>query len=313
MDKNHFPFSSRNQSLFPLSAKPFTHAKTEAFVKANTMASYNGKTLPQSFTPSIDMSGVKFFGPLDEVDNKNHPGAPSAVDKSRRATKERIEEARQKTALRKAREDRFAQVEAENKEFFACKKQEEDDRQARLQALKAARKALGRAALPAIRAPRKRKRNASDDDSVAAAGRRLSSSGSSNASSTLVNNDNNGNGMFVDVDATGGTRIFHGKARYHPMVIDSDDEEALLRSSKRRRSSNDSSSEEPLGEKAIEGYKSNSTVSRNDSQRAKRKLDDRDDNDADPPNDEQLIQKRRKYQHVRRESDKENMPTKRTS
>ncbi|OQV04746.1 hypothetical protein CLAIMM_09585 [Cladophialophora immunda] len=284
MDKH---FSRQNQSLFPLSAKPFTHAKAEAFAKTN--ASNDGKVPAKGFTPYIDMSSVKFFGPLDEVDAQNRPLAPSAAYKIRRAVKETFEEARQKAASEKAKEERIARVEADNKEHFARKRAEEAERQARVQVLKAERKARSIVTRAAITPLGKRKRHAVDQ-------------------STAINSDN---GQTVNVDATGGTRIFHGEGRHRPIIIDSDDEEDLLPRPKRRCSSKNSLPEEAVDEKANEGSKSNSADGRSDSQLAKCKKNDA--NDADPSDDKNLIEKRRKNRHVRRESDKENTLIKVTS
>ncbi|OAP62278.1 hypothetical protein AYL99_04481 [Fonsecaea erecta] len=299
-------FSTRNPSLFPLSARPFTHAKADAFAKAYAMASNNGKGLARGFTPFVDMSCVKFFGPLDEVDTLHHPCTPSALDKIRRAAMDRFEEECQKTASDKARDERIAQVEWENKKYFARKRLEEADRQARKQALMAARKNAPRAA---IRRPRKRKRNAFNAVEAGGRSQSISQASTSLSTSTPTNSDtDNSNGQRVIVESSHGTRIFHGKARHRPMVIDSDDEEALLPSPKRCCSSNSSSTNGAVGDKT-QGA-SNGILVRGCSDRQPVNGEQADGNDADLSDYGHLDQKHRRYQHVRRESDKKNTPNK---
>ncbi|OAL31651.1 hypothetical protein AYO20_08194 [Fonsecaea nubica] len=201
--------ASQNQSLFPHSAKPFTHAKAEAFAKAKATALKHGRVLTQGFTPSIDMSGVKFFGPLDEVDAQSHPKSPSSVDKDRRAEIERVEEARLKTASETGRAERIAQAEAEK---IARKKAEEVKRHLRVQTLLAERRAQSVAIRAATASRGRRRKHATGSVAVAVvqkgavSSKNPASRSNSIAAPTGVNNSNigNGNGQTVSGDEHGG-------------------------------------------------------------------------------------------------------------
>ncbi|KIW84259.1 hypothetical protein Z517_03509 [Fonsecaea pedrosoi CBS 271.37] len=216
-------FANQTQSLFPHSAKPFTHAKAEAFARAKATVGKHGKVLTQGFTPSIDMSGVKFFGPLDEVDAQSHPEAPSSVDKDRRAENERVKEARLKTASEKARAERVAQAEAEK---IARKKAEEVKRYVRVQTLLAERRAQSIAVRAATASRGWKRQHATGAVAVAVVqkggvSRKIPASRSSSlAAPTGVNNSNigNGNGPTVSFDDTEGARKLHVKERHSAIV-----------------------------------------------------------------------------------------------
>ncbi|EXJ95836.1 hypothetical protein A1O1_00961 [Capronia coronata CBS 617.96] len=253
------------------SAKSFITLKKEAYADAEAEFAAQGKPLPDGHVPPIDLWQIRHFRDAEETAAMEaNPTPVYAQVKKRRQARAAVELAAAEGYRRELQEKQDKRETAWLDEMEKRKADREREAQEREE-----RQRMQRENAALVRADNKRKRETGDADSQAA---------QSNQGTT-------GNKAYPSFIVTGGARVSHGNSRWRPMVVDSDDEAEFFPKAKRVRTSKEDT---PVVVHA----------DRLSSLKRKRAAQDSHESDIEPL---ALKSKRRRFETVRLESNKENL------